>query len=78
MRCHEPRPPPTPFSSPRERAKLSTPKVKVALALAGVILTDDELHIIEDGFRSDRNYDMVRIVHIPFFFFRFPDLASHE
>lgn len=39
--------------------KITLPKLKVALALAGVLLTNEELHILEHGFRSDRSADMV-------------------
>lgn len=42
--------------------QVSLPKLKVALALAGVNLTDEELHILEAGYRSDRNGDMVGLV----------------
>ena len=40
--------------------QVSFPKLKVSLALAGVLLTDKELHILQEGFRSDLNSDMVR------------------
>lgn len=48
-------------SSPKtHNVQISTPKLKVALALAGVHLTSEELQVLQDGFRSDRSKDMVR------------------
>eukprot|EP00904_Undaria_pinnatifida_P007730 jgi/Undpi1/4087/HiC_scaffold_16.g07454.m1 len=42
-----------------KQGQVSFPKLKVSLALAGVLLTDKELHIMQEGFRSDLNSDMV-------------------
>ncbi|CBJ27458.1 conserved unknown protein [Ectocarpus siliculosus] len=42
-----------------KQGEITLPKLKVALALAGVLLTNEELHILEHGFRSDRSGDMV-------------------
>ncbi|CAM9270699.1 unnamed protein product, partial [Ectocarpus sp. 13 AM-2016] len=42
-----------------KQGEITLPKLKVALALAGVLLTNEELHILEHGFRSDRSRDMV-------------------
>eukprot|EP00903_Cladosiphon_okamuranus_P014842 g13743.t1 len=42
-----------------KQGEISFPKLKVALALAGVLLTSDELQVLQDGFRSDRSKDMV-------------------
>lgn len=42
------------------KIQISFPKLKVALALAGVLLTSDELQVLQNGFRSDRSGDMVR------------------
>lgn len=42
--------------------QISFPKLRVALALAGVLLTDQELRTLQRGFRSDKSGDMVRAV----------------
>ncbi|CAM9343026.1 unnamed protein product [Scytosiphon promiscuus] len=42
-----------------KQGEISFPKLRVALALAGVLLTDEELRILQRGFRSDRSGDMV-------------------
>lgn len=44
--------------------QVSLPKLKVALALARVELTSEELSILEAGFKSDRNADLVRAQNI--------------
>lgn len=48
--------------------QVSLPELKVALALAGVQLTNEELNILERGFRSDRSADGVS-VSCPFHIF---------
>lgn len=53
-----PPPPPTPI--PPLRLQVSPSKLKVAFALAGVSLTEEEFRTLEHGFKSDRNVDMVR------------------
>lgn len=40
--------------------QISFPKLKVALTLAGVLLTNEELQLLQNGFMSDRSKDMVR------------------
>ncbi|CAM9638892.1 unnamed protein product [Pylaiella littoralis] len=52
----------TDFLSDADRLKqgeISFPKLKVALALAGVLLTTEELRVLQSGFRGDRSGDMV-------------------
>lgn len=44
--------------------QISFPKFKVALALAGVLLTSEELQVLQNGFRSDRSKDMVSLEEV--------------